>query len=217
VAAREAGIEVRQPLNFKAEADVAALRALDFAVLGVAAYGLILPQAVLDAPRLLPVNVHASLLPRWRGLQAGDSVTGITIMKMELGLDSGPILLQRALRIAEGDHAGILHDELADMGANALLEALARLPLGRLMRLPQDEALVTHAAKLRKDEGLVDWNREAEVLHNHIRAMHPWPGAFFDWEQTPGKVLRLTIEPGAIGEDVPAGVAPGTILYLIHT
>jgi methionyl-tRNA formyltransferase len=225
LAALEAGIEVRQPLNFKHQADVDALRGLDFDVLVVAAYGLILPQAVLDAPRLLPVNVHASLLPRWRGaapiqrsLQAGDSVTGITIMKMELGLDSGPILLQRALRIAEGDHAGTLHDELADMGAEALLEALARLPLGRLMRLPQDEALVTHAAKLRKDEGLIDWNREAEALHNHIRAMHPWPGAFFDWEQTPGgKVLRLTIEPGSIGEDVPAGVAPGTILGLRDT
>jgi len=224
LAALKAGIKVRQPLHFKAEADVAALRALDFDVLVVAAYGLILPQAVLDAPRLLPVNVHASLLPRWRGaapiqraLQAGDPVTGITIMKMELGLDSGPILLQRALRIAEGDHAGILHDELADMGASALLEALARLPLGRLMRLPQDEALVTVAPKLSKDEGLIDWNREAEVLHNHIRAMHPWPGAFFDWEQAPGKVLRLTIEPGTIGGDVPADVAPGTILGLRDT
>ena len=224
LAALAAGIAVRQPLNFKDEADVAALRALDFDVLVVAAYGLILPQAVLDAPRLLPVNVHASLLPRWRGaapiqraLQAGDAVTGITIMKMELGLDSGPILLQRALRIAEGDHAGVLHDELADMGAEALLEALARLPLGRLMRLPQDEALVTHAAKLRKDEGPIDWSREAEPLHNHIRAMHPWPGAFFDWEQAPGKVLRLSIEPGVIGEDVPAGVAPGTILGLCET
>lgn len=224
LAALEAGLEVRQPLNFKAGADVEALRALDFDVLVVAAYGLILPQAVLDAPKFMPMNVHASLLPRWRGaapiqrcLEAGDLVTGITIMKMELGLDSGPILLQRALRIAEGDHAGALHDELADMGAEALLEALARLPLGRLTRLPQDEALVTHAPKLRKDEGLIDWNREAETLHNHIRAMHPWPGAFFDWEQAPGKVLRLTIEPGVIGEDAPAGVTPGTILGLRDT
>lgn len=224
LAALAAGIEVRQPLNFKDEADVAALRALSFDVLVVAAYGLILPQSVLDAPRLLPVNVHGSLLPRWRGaapiqrcLQAGDLVTGITIMKMELGLDSGPILLQRALRIAEDDHAGILHDELAQLGAEALLEALARLPLGRLMRLPQDEALVTLAPKLRKEEGLIDWNREAEPLHNHIRAMHPWPGAFFDWEQAPGKVLRLSIEPGTIGGDAPAGVAPGTILGLCET
>lgn len=224
LAALEAGIEVRQPLNFKDQADVDALRALEFDVLVVAAYGLILPQAVLDAPKLLPVNVHASLLPRWRGaapiqrsLEAGDLVTGITIMKMELGLDSGPILLQRALRIAEGDHAGTLHDELAEMGAEALLDALTRLPQGRLMQLPQDEALVTRAAKLSKEEGLIDWNREAEGLHNHIRAMHPWPGAFFDWEQAPGKVLRLTIEPGSIGGAVPAGTAPGAIVGLVDT
>lgn len=222
--ALEHGLEVRQPLNFKDEADVAALRALSFDVLVVAAYGLILPQSVLDAPKRMPVNVHASLLPRWRGaapiqrcIQAGDLVTGITIMKMELGLDSGPILLQRALRIAENDHAGTLHDELAEMGADALLDALTRLPQGRLMSLAQDEARVTHAAKLSKEEGLIDWNREAEALHNHIRAMHPWPGAYFDWEQAPGKVLRLTIEPGAIGGDAPAGVAPGTILGQLPT
>lgn len=219
VAALEADIEVRQPLNFKNPDDVAALAALGADVLVVAAYGLILPQAVLDACRLMPINVHASLLPRWRGaapiqraLQAGDVVTGITIMKMELGLDSGPILLQRALRIADGDHAGTLHDELADMGAEALLDALTRLPQGRLMRLEQDEALVTHAPKLTKDEGLIDWNREAEGLHNHIRAMHPWPGAYFDWESPTGKALRLTIEPGKIGAERPEGVAPGTIL-----
>jgi len=221
VLALEHGLEVRQPLNFKNPADVDALRALDFDVLVVAAYGLILPQAALDAPKLMPVNVHASLLPRWRGaapiqrcIEAGDLVTGITIMKMELGLDSGPILLQRALRIADTDHAGILHDELAGMGAEALLDALTRLPQGRLMRLPQDEALVTHAAKLTKDEGLIDWTLPAEKLHNHIRAMHPWPGAFFDWEQAPGKVLRLTIEPGSIGGEPPKGTAPGTILGL---
>lgn len=223
-AALEAGIEVRQPLNFKDQADVDALRALSFDVLVVAAYGLILPQSVLDAPKLMPVNVHASLLPRWRGaapiqraIEAGDLVTGITIMQMELGLDSGPILLQRALRIADGDTAGSLHDELAGMGADALLDALTRLPQGRLMKLPQDEALVTHAHKLSKEEGLIDWNREAEPLHNHIRAMHPWPGAFFDWEQAPGKVLRLNIEPGAIGADKPEGVAPGCILGLVES
>lgn len=227
-AALEAGpghkIEVRQPLNFKDQADVDALRALSFDVLVVAAYGLILPQSVLDAPRLMPVNVHASLLPRWRGaapiqraLEAGDLVTGITIMKMELGLDSGPILLQRALRIADGDTAGSLHDELAEMGAEALLDALTRLPQGRLMQLAQDEARVTHAPKLSKEEGLIDWNRAAEPLHNHIRAMHPWPGAFFDWEQAPGKVLRLNIEPGTIGADKPSGMAPGTVMGLVDT
>lgn len=222
LAALAAGLEVRQPLNFRDQAEVDALRALDFDVLAVAAYGLILPQSVLDAPRLMPMNVHASLLPRWRGaapiqrcLEAGDLATGITIMKMELGLDSGPILLQRALRIGEADHAGILHDELAQLGAEALVEALARLPLGRLMQLPQDEARVTHAAKLSKEEGRIDWTRKAEDLHRRIRAMHPWPGAYFDWEQAPGKTLRLAIEPGSIGDAVPAGTRPGTILGVV--
>lgn len=226
VAALEASIEVRQPLNFKNPDDVAALAALNADVLVVAAYGLILPQSVLDACRLMPINVHASLLPRWRGaapiqraLQAGDTATGITIMKMELGLDSGPILLQRALRIAQSDHAGILHDELAELGAEALLEALSRLPQGRLMRLEQDEALVTHAPKLTKDEGRIDWTREAEGLHNHIRAMHPWPGAYFDWAKPggpAGKTLRLSIEPGAVGGEKPQGAAPGTLVGLVR-
>lgn len=224
VLALENGVDVRQPLNFKDPAEIEALKALDFDVLVVAAYGLILPQAVLDAPRLMPVNVHASLLPRWRGaapiqraLEAGDIATGITIMKMELGLDSGPILLQRALRIADADSAGSLHDELAEMGAETLLDALSRLPKGKLMQLPQDESRVTIAPKLHKEEGLVNWAQPAAKLHDHIRAMHPWPGAFFDWEQAPGKIVRLSIEPGTIGADLPAGTAPGALLGLVNT
>ncbi|PKN06763.1 MAG: methionyl-tRNA formyltransferase [Deltaproteobacteria bacterium HGW-Deltaproteobacteria-8] len=222
LAALEAGVEVRQPLNFKDQADVAALRELAPDVLVVAAYGLILPQAVLDAARLMPVNVHASLLPRWRGaapiqraLQAGDKATGITIMRMLLGLDSGPILLQRALRIADTDHAGTLHDELAEMGAETLLEALTRLPQGRLLNMPQDEARVTYAPKLNKDEGRIDWNAEAETLNRHIRAMHPWPGAYFEWKQPSDKTLTLTIEPGKVGGELPAGTTPGTILGVV--
>jgi methionyl-tRNA formyltransferase len=216
------GIEVRQPQNFKDPAEVEALQALAFDVLVVAAYGLILPQSVLDAPRLMPVNVHASLLPRWRGaapiqraIEAGDTATGITIMLMQAGLDTGPILLQRALRIADTDHAGILHDELADMGGDALLDALCRLPKGKLMRLPQDDALATYAPKLVKDEGRLDWSQKAEALHNRIRAMHPWPGAYFDWLREGGKTLRLAIEPGHVGGERPANVAPGTILGVV--
>ena len=222
LAALEKGVEVRQPLNFKNEADVAALRELKADVLVVAAYGLILPQSVLDAPRLMPLNVHASLLPRWRGaapiqraIEAGDAATGITIMRMVLGLDAGPILLQRALRIAETDHAGTLHDELAEMGADALLEALTRLPQGRLLNMPQDEARVTYAPKLSKDQGRIDWNAEAQTLHNRIRAMHPWPGAYFEWKQPSGKALTLTIEPGQVGGELPPGTAPGTILGVV--
>ncbi|MDQ7834784.1 MAG: methionyl-tRNA formyltransferase [Humidesulfovibrio sp.] len=224
VAALEAGIEVRQPLNFKDPADVDALRALEADVLVVAAYGLILPQGVLDACRLMPINVHASLLPRWRGaapiqraIEAGDSATGITIMRMVLGLDAGPILLQRALRIADTDHAGTLHDELAEMGADALLEALTRLPQGRLLNMAQDESRVTYAPKLLKDEGRIDWNAEAQTLHNRIRAMHPWPGAYFDWTPTyRNSSLVLTIEPGRVGEELPPGTAPGTILGVVE-
>ena len=222
LAALEQGVLVRQPLNFKDEADVAALRELDADVLVVAAYGLILPQSVLDACRLMPVNVHASLLPRWRGaapiqraIQAGDAATGITIMRMVLGLDAGPILLQRALRIAETDHAGTLHDELAEMGADALLEALTRLPQGRLLNMAQDETRVTYAPKLTKDEGRIDWNAEAARPHNHIRAMHPWPGASFDWTAPGGKTLTLAIEPGRVGGELPPGTAPGTILGVV--
>ncbi|OGR39054.1 MAG: methionyl-tRNA formyltransferase [Desulfovibrionales bacterium GWA2_65_9] len=226
--ALESNVEVRQPLNFKDQADVAALRALEPDVLVVAAYGLILPQSVLDACRLMPINVHASLLPRWRGaapiqraIEAGDAATGVTIMRMVLGLDAGPMLLQRALRIADTDHAGTLHDELAELGADALLDALTRLPQGRLLNMAQDEQRVTYAPKLTKDQGRIDWTREAASLHNHIRAMHPWPGAYFDWTapcgKTGGKVLTLTIEPGRIGEDIPAGTAPGTILGVVVT
>ncbi len=221
-AALAAGIPVRQPLNFKDPAEVAALAALAPDVLVVAAYGLILPQNVLDAAKLMPINVHASLLPRWRGaapiqraIQAGDQATGITIMRMVLGLDAGPILLQRALRIADSDHAGTLHDELAAMGADALIEALTRLPQGRLLNLPQDESRVVYAPKLCKDEGRIDWRRGARELHNHIRAMHPWPGAYFDWTMPNGKALPLAIEPGRIGEDIPAGTAPGAILGVV--
>ncbi len=222
LAALGAGVEVRQPLNFKDQAEVAALRALDADVLVVAAYGLILPQSVLDACRLMAINVHASLLPRWRGaapiqraIEAGDQATGVTIMRMVLGLDAGPMLLQRALRIADTDHAGTLHDELAELGADALLDALTRLPQGRLLNMAQDEQRVTYAPKLTKDQGRIDWRREAASLHNHIRAMHPWPGAYFDWTMPNGKALPLAIEPGRIGEDIPAGTAPGAILGVV--
>jgi methionyl-tRNA formyltransferase len=226
LAALGKGVEVRQPQNFKDEADIRALRELSADVLVVAAYGLILPQAVLDACALMPINVHASLLPRWRGaapiqraIEAGDAATGVTIMRMVLGLDAGPMLLQRALRIADTDHAGTLHDELAEMGAEALLEALTRLPQGRLLNMPQDEARVTYAPKLTKDQGRIDWSREAASLHNHIRAVHPWPGAYFDWTnpdpKAGGKALTLTIEPGKIGAELPPGTTPGTILGVV--
>lgn len=217
--ALERGVTVRQPENFKDPAEVEDLRALEPDVLVVAAYGLILPVEVLDVPKLMPVNVHASLLPRWRGaapiqraIQAGEPATGITIMRMEEGLDSGPILLQRAMGIAFDDHAGKIHDELARMGGLVLVEALERLRRGRLAVIEQDHDLATHAPKLSKKEGLIDFAKPAREVHNHIRAMHPWPGAFFLWKDGSGKKVRLTVTPGRVGEDIPKGACPGQVL-----
>ncbi|MEF2146525.1 MAG: methionyl-tRNA formyltransferase [Desulfovibrionaceae bacterium] len=219
VLALELGVPVFQPENFKSAEAVAELAALRPDVLVVAAYGLILPQAVLDVPRLMPVNVHASLLPRYRGaapiqrcIQNGDEITGTTIMRMEAGLDTGPILLQRALRIGYEQHAGQLHDELAAQGGAMIVEALERLQRGALRELAQDDSLATYAAKLRKEEGLVDWNRPVREIHNQIRAMHPWPGAYYFWEHR-GETLRLGILPGRPGRALsPGEAAPGTIL-----
>lgn len=217
--ALERGISVRQPENFKDPAEVAALAALGPDVLAVAAYGLILPQSVLDIPKYLPVNVHASLLPKYRGaapiqraLMAGEAATGVTIMRMEAGLDTGPILLQRALRIGENEHAGEIHDQLAAMGGELLVDALGRLRQGRLLSLPQDDALASHAPKLSKEEGLIDWNRPAAEIHNRIRAVHPWPGAYYTWCPHGKKPLRLSVHPGKIGPEPEHKAEPGTIL-----
>jgi methionyl-tRNA formyltransferase len=214
----ERGLPVFQPKNFKDGAEIEALRALAPDVLVVAAYGLILPQAVLDVPVLHPLNVHASLLPKYRGaapiqraVEAGEVVTGISIMKMEAGLDTGPVMVQRALRIGHNDHAGTIHDELAKLGGICICEALARLQTGAYTFTPQDNALATYAKKLEKSEGEIDWNRPAKAIHNQIRAMYPWPGAYFDWTGPDGKTMRLNVTPGEVSEQA-AQAAPGTVL-----
>ncbi len=219
VAAMEAQLPVFQPLNFKTQADVDQLAALSPDLLLVAAYGLILPQTVLDIPRLGAINVHASLLPEYRGaapiqraIMDGRHVTGITIMRMEAGLDTGDILLQRSLAIGINDTAQSLHDELAEMGGRLLVEALEKMTQGRLVRIPQDNARATHAAKLSKNEGRIDWNQPALAVHNRIRGLFPWPGSWFDWSGMPGKTLRLTVHPGSIGEERPASAQPGDII-----
>jgi len=216
--ALERGLPVFQPKHFKDPAAIEALRALRPDVLVVAAYGLILPQAVLDVPALHPLNVHASLLPKYRGaapiqraIEAGEVVTGISIMKMEAGLDTGPVMVQRALRIGHNDHAGTIHDELARLGGICICEALARLQTGGYVFLPQDESLATYAKKLEKGEGAIDWNQPAQAVHNRIRAMYPWPGAYFDWTGPDGRTLRLNVTPGEVSEH-PAQAAPGTVL-----
>ncbi|GFK95349.1 Methionyl-tRNA formyltransferase [Fundidesulfovibrio magnetotacticus] len=220
--ALERGLPVMQPLNFKEQAAVDELAAFAPDVLLVAAYGLILPQNVLDIPRLGPWNVHASLLPRHRGaapiqrsILAGDAETGITIMRMERGLDTGPMLLKRATPITLEDTGGSLHDRLARMGAELAVEALKLLENGPVAPEPQDDALATHAAKLSKDDTLIRWDRPVREVHDRIRAMSPKPGAYFHID-IPGenRCIRLQAHPGAFSQGDTQGSPPGRILGL---
>ncbi len=219
--AEERGIPVRTPKslrNAEAQAEFAGLDA-DAAV--VAAYGLILPQPVLDAPRLGCINVHGSLLPRWRGaapiqraILAGDAETGITIMQMDAGLDTGAMLLKHAVPITAGTTASSLHDDLAGLGARMIVDALAGLAEGRLTAEPQPEAGVTYAAKLTRDDGRLDWSRDAAFVERQVRALTPWPGCWFDAPAAPGgpqgteRIKVLKSEPAPAGHHA----APGTVL-----
>ena len=175
------GIEVRTPVSLKDPEVQADFAALDADVAVVAAYGLILPRAILDAPRQGCMNIHASLLPRWRGaapiqraLLAGDAETGVCIMQMEAGLDTGPVLLRGAFPIEASDTTATLHDRLAELGAKLVVEALGKLPLPAE---PQPAAGVTYAHKIEKAEALIDWSKSAAELDRHIRAFNPFPGA----------------------------------------
>lgn len=175
------GIEVFQPPTLRDVAAQEHVRAIGADVMVVAAYGLILPQAVLDMPRKGCINIHASLLPRWRGaapiqraILAGDSETGVCIMQMGAGLDTGPVLLSGALPIKDDDTAGSLHDKLADLGARLIVETLGKLPLPSC---PQPEAGVTYAAKIEKSEAALDWRLPARQLARQVRAFNPFPGA----------------------------------------
>ena len=191
-----AGIPVHQPEKLRTPEQQAPLAAVQADVLVVAAYGIILPQAVLDLPRHGCLNIHASLLPRWRGaapihraIQAGDAATGITIMQMDAGLDTGPMLLSRAEAIHADDTTGSLHDRLAQLGADMIVEALRALP-GGLTATPQPADGVTYAAKIGKAEATVDWNRPAAEIERAIRAFNPFPGAVATLQQTPVKLWR---------------------------
>ncbi len=179
--ALEKGIEVFQPLTLKDAEAQAKIAAVGAGVMVVAAYGLILPQAVLDLPRLGCLNIHASLLPRWRGaapiqraLLAGDAETGVCIMQMEAGLDTGPVLLREAFTITPDDTSATLHDRLAALGARLVVEALGKLPLPAT---PQALEGVTYAQKIGKAEAQIDWAQSAGELDRHIRAFNPFPGA----------------------------------------
>ena len=216
--ALELGYPVYQPKNFRDEADVQALAALEPDVLVVAAYGLLLPPRVLDIPKLGPYNVHGSLLPQYRGaapiqraVMNGDKISGITIMKMEAGLDSGPMLLQQAVSIEPEDTAGTLFDTLAEHGARVMVGALGMISEGRAAFVPQNEELVTHAAKIAPEEEWVDWSMDAERIHNIIRGLTPAPGAKSVLRIEGKDDLALRIEPGQPVEQGAEG-APGTVL-----
>ena len=196
------GLLVRTPLNFKDEADREAFAALNADVAVVVAYGLILPKAILNAPRHGCLNIHASLLPRWRGaapihraIEAGDAETGVGIMQMEAGLDTGPVLLEGRLSIGETETTGELHDRLATLGGSLIVEALGRLP--ELSPQPQPDEGVTYAHKIDKAETRIDWSEPAETIKRKINAFSPFPGAWFELNGERVKVLRAGLAKGS--------------------
>ncbi|HEY0720914.1 MAG TPA: methionyl-tRNA formyltransferase, partial [Gammaproteobacteria bacterium] len=202
-------LPVYQPLSLKDEAEQRALAALQPDLMVVAAYGLLLPKAVLDTPRLGCLNIHASLLPRWRGaapiqraILAGDRESGITIMQMDVGLDTGAMLYKVTTPISPDDTAATLHDRLAELGASALLEALDQLQAGSLAPEPQEEAQATYARKLEKGEALIDWQRPADTLARQVAAFNPWPVAQTTFD---GDTLRIWAARAIEGHATPPG------------
>lgn len=213
--AESLGIEVRTPVSLKGDAEQAAFRALDADVVVVVAYGLLLPKAILEGARLGAYNGHASLLPRWRGaapiqraIMAGDAETGMMIMKMDEGLDTGPVALTERVAIGVDMTAGELHDTLRDVGARLIVEALAKLEAGDLPTVPQSDEGATYAAKISKAETRIDWSKPAREVHDRIRGLSPVPGAWCE-AIIGGKPERLKLLRSTIGEGVGA---PGTIL-----
>ena len=201
--ALELGIPVSQPEKLRQPEAMEQLRAWSPDLIVVAAFGQILRQDVLDLPPFGCLNVHASLLPRWRGaapinaaILHGDEETGITIMKMDAGLDTGPILSQRSVRIGPDETAGSLFETLSQLGADLLLDTLPAYLAGELEPRPQPEEGVTYAPMLKKEEGSLDFSRPAEELERKVRAFNPWPGTFFNWDGGMLKVHRASISPG---------------------
>ena len=211
VRAEALGLPVRHPESLKGAAEQADFAALDSDVAVVVAYGLILPRPILDAPRQGCLNIHASLLPRWRGaapiqraIIAGDHETGVCIMRMEPGLDTGPVLMREAVPVGPEDTAGTLHDRLSALGAGLIVRALAALPT--LVPAPQPEDGVTYAAKVDKAEARVDWTRPAEQVDRLIRGLSPHPGAWTEVHDERVKLLRSRV---VAGEGTPGTVLEG--------
>ena len=209
--AQERGLEVFQAASLKDAQTQERLRALGADLMVVAAYGLILPEPVLAAARLGAINIHASLLPHWRGaapiqraILAGDARTGISIMQMDRGLDTGPILAAEAISIAVDDTSATLRDKLAELGARLIVSTLLRLERGELRAQPQEDALASYAAKIAKAEAEIDWSEDAIVIERKIRAFNPQPGASAMAGKVALKIWRASV--------IVAGGAPGTIL-----
>jgi len=204
------GLEIRQPASLKSAPEVEHVRSLGADALVVAAYGLLLPQPMLDAARYGALNIHASLLPRWRGaapiqraLLAGDRESGVSIMQMDSGLDTGPVLARHPTPIAADEDAGTLHDKLAALGAAAIVAALAELEAGRARAVPQPASGVTYAAKIGKSDARLDWTQPASMLERAVRAFRPAPGAFAMLDHQPVKIWRARVversgEPGMV-------------------
>lgn len=193
--ALEHGIPVEQPLNFKDAADIEHLSSYNADIMVVVAYGLLLPQAVLDTPKRGCINVHASLLPRWRGaapiqraIEAGDTESGITIMQMELGLDTGPMLAKASINIGKRMTGGELHDAFIPMGQKLLIETLDQITADTVSVEIQDDSLANYAHKLSKDDARIDWSDNAEKIDAKIRGMHPFPVA---WTMANNNVIRV--------------------------
>ncbi len=216
VLALEAGVPIIQPRKTHQPPAFEQLQAWAPDFLVVVAFGQILRQAVLDLPRVMPVNVHASLLPRWRGaapiqyaIRAGDAETGITTMQMDAGMDTGPILLQRAVPIAPDETGQSLHDKLAPLGAELLLRTLDGVLAGEVVPRPQpdDPARVTYAPMLKKEDGALRWEQSATEIDRHVRAFYPWPGTYTHWD-----AKRLKIVAGFPAEDIAVHALPGQVL-----
>ncbi|ELG2045218.1 methionyl-tRNA formyltransferase [Vibrio fluvialis] len=211
--ALEHNIPVYQPENFKSDEAKQELAALNADIMVVVAYGLLLPKAVLDTPKLGCINVHGSILPRWRGaapiqrsIWAGDSETGVTIMQMDVGLDTGDMLKIATLPIEASDTSGSMYDKLAELGPQALVECLSDIAQGTAVAIKQDDALANYAQKLSKEEAKIDWTLSAQAIERCVRAFNPWPMSHFAVADNQIKVWQARVEAGSSNQ------AAGTIL-----
>ena len=226
--ALELGIPILQPEKLRAPEAMGQLRAWSPDLIVVASFGQILKRDVLDLPRYGCINVHASLLPRWRGaapinaaILEGDEETGVTIMQMDVGLDTGPMLAKQSIRLTRDDTAGSVTQALATLGADLLIGTLPRWIAGEIQPEPQDDSLATYAPMLKKEAGKLDFTQDVHELERRVRAFNPWPGAFMDFDGTILKIQRARVEQGdfevgqrLIVQDQPAVGARGGLLIL---